>query len=119
MIATGISADPIYKRFLWLKWLEGYNIRVAFPRKGMIRLQRRQSGKTKKGSYYAWRTSSTHVYNKDAATFTKMCRRHARTSYDIKWSLYGINDIRAQSYNSKASPKYLYSEIITLDFGKR
>ena len=119
MSALGIFADPIYRYFIFERWIIGYTIHVAFTRIGMIRLYQRKAGRTKKGQYYAWRTASPQVSNKKTYTFTKMCHRAAKTKSEIAWSLYGLNDIRGESYNSKATPKYLYTGIITLDFGKK
>ena len=119
MIGIGISADPIYGRFLWLRWLIGYRITVVVDVPRMIRLQRRQSGLTKKGNPYAWRMCRDSPLGVTIYSWDIKCKRHTKGSFEYSRSYYGLNDFRGRAYSKTASPKYFNTDIITLDFGKK
>ena len=119
MIGIGISAVPISGHFLWLRWITAYDITIAPDMPRLIRLQRRQSGLTKKGNPYAWRMFGDSPGIRSTWTFTRYCRRHARGTEQFKWSLYGLNDLRGRCYKKGARPEYWHTDIITLDFGKK
>jgi len=119
MIGIGISADPIYKRFLWIRWIIGYRITITVDVPRLIRLQRRQSGRTKKGNPYAWRLCRDSPSGVTSYSWDIKKRRYASGTYEYSRSYYGLNDFRGRAYSKTASPKYFNTDFITLDFGRR
>lgn len=116
---TRIYARMITKTFLWKSWITGYDITLELDGNYWFRLQQRQTGLTPRGNPRAWRVGSSWVHDFVFQTFTKKCKQYARGEFDYRAALHGKYDFRGQAWFKVKKKKYFYSDIITLDFGRK